>query len=77
MLTITRKENGPGLVLALEGKLDGSTAELLEAQIQKLVEEKPKLLAIDCFGLAYVSSAGLRAFLSAAKKLHRAGVSCS
>ena len=77
MFTITRKENGPGLVLAMEGKLDGRTAELLEAQIQKLVEEKPKLLDIDCLGLTYVSSAGLRAFLSAAKKLHRAGVLCS
>ena len=63
-MTITKKENGTELVVALEGRLDATTAhELKEALNDSL--DAAESLVLDLGGLEYISSAGLRLLLMA------------
>ena len=55
------------LNIALDGRLDTTTAPELESFINKNYDGV-MALNIDCAGLAYISSAGLRVLLSAQKK---------
>ena len=59
-----------------EGRLDYGAAEGFQAQVQQLLAgatTKPHRMIVDCAGLDYVSSAGLRVFLLAARASERAG----
>jgi len=59
-----------------EGRLDFGSAALFEKQLEQAFVRKPTgpaAVIIDCAGLEYVSSAGLRAFLLAARTAQRAG----
>jgi anti-anti-sigma factor len=67
---------GAVLVLAISGRLDGVSAPALEAQISDLVSAGAKRIVFDCSGVDYVSSAGLRVFLVAAKQLQTASGRC-
>ncbi len=62
-----RKENG-ALIIALEGKLDTTTAPALEKELETGLPEA-KELVFDLEGLEYISSAGLRILLSAQKRM--------
>ena len=55
------------LNISLDGRLDTTTAPELESFINKNYDGV-MALNIDCAGLAYISSAGLRVLLSAQKK---------
>lgn len=63
-------------VLVLRGRLDGVTAPAVEQKIATLLASDATRLVLDCSGIEYASSAGLRVFLSAAKKLKTAGGRC-
>jgi len=52
----------------IQGRLDSMTSQEFEKQLFKLLDEGKTLVVLDCSKLDYVSSAGLRAFLSTAKK---------
>lgn len=56
-------------VLAIIGRLDGLTSQELEPRIAAFLAAEKKHLVFDCSELTYVSSAGLRVFLSGAKKI--------
>lgn len=61
-----------------EGRLDFAAAPAFQEQIEKVVAPGIKgatAVVIDCAGLDYVSSAGLRVILIAARAAQRAGVS--
>ena len=60
-------------VLALDGRLDGLTSPQLEQAVDARLAAGATRLVFDCALLSYVSSAGLRVFLSAAKKAEAAG----
>jgi len=61
-MTISKTKDGDTLVLALEGRLDTTTApQLQEALIPEFDQEKN--IRLDFKNLAYVSSAGLRILL--------------
>jgi anti-anti-sigma factor len=64
---------GSTIVLALEGRLDTTGGPMLESRIHELVSSGESLLILDCGGLTYVSSAGLRAILVSSKKAVAAG----
>ena len=68
-MKLTRTNETYGTVLNVTGRLDGSTAELLHATLQDLIAERPERLVLDLSGMEYVSSAGLRILLIAAKKV--------
>ncbi len=59
-------------VIVVNGRLDTITASEFEAQLIPLVEPGSKLV-IDCSGLDYISSTGLRVFLLTQKKIQTSG----
>lgn len=64
-------------VLIPEGRLDFGTTPGFEKELERALAgttAAPAALIIDCAGLDYVSSAGLRAFLVAARAAQRAGI---
>ncbi len=64
-MTITKNLNGAEATVAIEGRLDTTTAPDLEKEIQTLTGASS--LTIDLAKLEYISSAGLRVLLSAHK----------
>lgn len=71
-MTITNTRNNEQLVIAIEGRLDTSTAP----QLEKFLSENTdgiKDMVIDMAKLAYISSAGLRVILGAHKKMSDIG----
>jgi anti-anti-sigma factor len=66
-----------GTVLIAEGRLDFSAAGGFQTEVERALSgagKAPAALIIDCAGLEYVSSAGLRVFLLAARTAQRAGI---
>ena len=64
MLNITKKSEGTTLEVALEGRLDTTTAPQLEAELKSDLPGVTNLI-MDFEKLEYISSAGLRVLLSA------------
>lgn len=62
----------PTVRVALSGRLDTITAPEFQAQVLPLVEGASSCI-IDCSGLSYLSSAGLRTFLLVHKRLMSSG----
>ena len=71
-MTITKKQNGTELEIALEGRLDTMTAPELEAELKRSLDGVESL-TIDFSKLDYISSAGLRVLLSAHKVMSSKG----
>lgn len=64
-------------VVIPEGRLDFGAAAGFQAQVDKVLAgagTAPAGVIVDCAGLDYVSSAGLRVFLLAARASQRAGL---
>jgi anti-anti-sigma factor len=61
------------VTLALSGRLDGLSSPELEQQVAALLAFGIRTLVFDLSALEYVSSAGLRVFIIAAKKLKASG----
>jgi len=61
------------IVLMIEGRLDSSSSGMLEKKILSLLETGEKNFLVDFSGMDYISSAGLRVLLMAAKKTKPAG----
>lgn len=60
-------------VLSLTGRLDSINAAETEAAIAAEIRDGATRLVLDCSGLTYVSSAGLRVFLVVAKRMREIG----
>ncbi|MBR1476678.1 MAG: STAS domain-containing protein [Lachnospiraceae bacterium] len=72
MLNIKKEGTAEDLTVVLEGRLDTTTAPQLDEELKASLE-KAKNLVFDLKALEYVSSAGLRVFLSAQKVMNRQG----
>lgn len=71
-MTINKNLEGSKLTIALEGRLDTTTAPQLEGEIRGSLDGV-KELEFDFQNLAYISSAGLRVMLSAQKVMNKQG----
>lgn len=71
-MTIKKTKQDDALTLALEGRLDTTTAPDLEAELNKSLDDI-KTLVLDLDGLKYISSAGLRVVLGAQKRMTKQG----
>ena len=58
-------------VVAVEGRIDGTNATQFQCTVHTGLGDNTGPLLIDCKDLSYISSAGLRAFLSIARTLQR------
>ena len=72
MLNIEKTTNGTELTVALNGRLDTTTAPELEATLKASLDGVTAL-NIDMETLEYISSAGLRVLLSAQKIMDKQG----
>ena len=71
-MTIQKALNGNKLDVALEGRLDTTTAPQLEAELKASLDGITEL-NLDFEKLEYLSSAGLRVLLAAQKVMNRQG----
>ena len=71
-MTINKTLSGTALTVAIEGRLDTTTAPKLEEELKASLEGIADL-TMDLCTLEYISSAGLRVLLSAQKIMNRQG----
>ena len=71
-MTITKQIEGKKLTIALEGRLDTTTAPELEAELNASLDGITDLV-LDMKDLVYLSSAGLRVVLAAQKRMNKQG----
>ena len=71
-MTITKSGSGQNLTLALEGRLDTTTAPELDNELKASLDGVTSLV-LDLEKLDYMSSAGLRVLLSAQKRMAKQG----
>ena len=71
-MKIIKNQNGSSLTLALEGRLDTTTAPELEKEIKSSLDGVTELV-MDFAKLDYISSAGLRVLLGAHKTMAKQG----
>lgn len=72
MLNISKNLSDTKLSVALEGRLDTTTAPEFEAALNENIANVTELI-IDLEKLEYISSAGLRVLLSAQKTMNKQG----
>ena len=68
-MNITINEGNDNTVLALEGRLDGNASGLLAQQLNETIDSGQPKVIVDFSQLVYISSAGLRVLLMAAKRV--------
>lgn len=71
-MNIIKNLNGKTLNIALEGRLDTTTAPQLESELKQSVADNTELI-LDFAKLEYLSSAGLRVLLAAQKVMNKQG----
>lgn len=71
-MTIPKDLTGTTLAIALEGRLDTTSAPQLEAELRQNLDGVTRL-ELDFAALEYISSAGLRVLLAAQKVMNRQG----
>ena len=71
-MTINKNSEGSNLTIAIEGRLDTTTAPELENELKTALDDVTDL-TFDLEKLDYISSAGLRVLLSAQKTMNQKG----
>jgi anti-anti-sigma factor len=71
MITIREVPQGSITLVELEGRLDATSATAADRRLAALVAQGARQVVLDLAGVEYVSSAGLRVLLAAAKRLQR------
>lgn len=71
-MNIVKTSENEKLTIAVEGRLDTTTAPELEASIKESIDGVSALV-MDFANLEYISSAGLRVLLSAQKIMNKQG----
>lgn len=72
-MSITAERDGATLVLQLHGRLDSTSSATAEAEILGHLDGGAGHVVLDFADLDYISSAGLRVILVAAKRVKAAG----
>ena len=72
-MEISKSLNGSSLIVAILGRLDTTTAPMLEAEFKQSITNDVKELVLDFKDVEYISSAGLRVLLAAQKVMNNQG----
>ena len=75
-LSISTERHDKGIVLCVNGRVDGTNAGTLEGIVRDQLEAGQSALAFDFTNLSYMSSAGLRVLLVAARQCRSKGGKC-
>ncbi|HPR32734.1 MAG TPA: STAS domain-containing protein [Prolixibacteraceae bacterium] len=68
-MNLSKKEISNFCVLSIDGRIDTTNFNVFEKEITDVIEKGQKNILLNCKGLNYISSSGLRVFLIAQKKL--------
>ena len=68
-MDISEKKEAKALVVAVSGRMDAVTSPEFENKLSGFIAQGEKAFLINLSGLEYISSAGLRTILAAAKRL--------
>ena len=71
-MTIEIKKNADTATITVAGRLDTTTAPMLDKTVNEDINDVKNLI-LDIKGIDYISSAGLRVLLSAQKKMQKIG----
>lgn len=72
-MEITASKQGAVSVVALAGRFDAQTSGQVDASLQAIFQAGGQKLLVDMGRVEYISSAGLRVLLAAAKKTNSLG----
>jgi anti-sigma B factor antagonist len=72
-MNIEIKNEDSRIYAVIEGRLDTANAVACEKELQPLKDNADKEIVIDCTNLEYISSSGLRLFLSLRKTVAAKG----
>ena len=67
-MTFNIKEENGAMIAAVSGRLDTPAAVKAQQEISPLLENADKTITLDCKDLEYISSSGLRLFLTIRKE---------
>ena len=68
-MEVTTERRDGVLTARVSGRIDGSNAAGFEKTVRAAIEDSDRAVLIDCEGLSFISSAGLRVVLLTAKTL--------
>ena len=72
-MTFDIKEQNDGMLATISGRLDTPAAVKAQQEITPLLENANKAITLDCKDLEYISSSGLRLFLTIRKEASAKG----
>lgn len=72
-MQINFTNSGDFTIVAIKGRIDTVTAGEFESKISELASGRGSKIILDCSGLDYISSSGLRVFLVTHKKTNANG----
>lgn len=72
-MNLTSEVKQDHLVITVEGRLDTTQSDSFEKQVGETLQDDHKKVVLDCKGLNYISSSGLRVFLILQKKMAAEG----
>lgn len=67
-MKLTIENNGTSIIGILEGRLDTAASSQFNADMQPLMDNADKQIVLDCQKMEFISSSGLRLFLSLRKQ---------
>ncbi len=72
-MNVAKEQLNDHLLIVVEGRLDTTQSDAFEKEMLQILEDKPQKILMDCSGLNYISSSGLRIFLTMQKRMMTAG----
>jgi anti-sigma B factor antagonist len=73
IMNIAESRRDGNLIIAPSGRIDTVSSPEFDRHLSSVIDRGDTRLVIDLTGLEYISSTGLSAFLTAAKKIRAAG----
>jgi anti-anti-sigma factor len=71
-MELVEEVHGRVVVVTARGRLDGSTSQAFSARLESLLAKAEPRLVLDCAGIDFMSSAGLRVVLTVLKRVKAA-----
>jgi len=68
-MKVSNKSNDDGVFLSVEGRVDTTNYNEFEKAVNEVFTPDVKEIYLDCSELSYISSSGLRIFLTVQKKM--------
>ncbi|MGD9556267.1 MAG: STAS domain-containing protein [Mangrovibacterium sp.] len=72
-MKVTTQTNGPEVYIQVEGRIDTTNYNEFESAVNEVLRDNTRQIYLDCSELNYISSSGLRIFLTIQKKMMAAG----